>query len=223
MGDTTAILQRERATLDWLRVQAGNLRIAPNGLYAAIDNALLRMKNLVGMNVFLCWPVPHDSGFGDLLWVYVGGVIEIDEDKISQLSYCLCVAKDTTDNQPRRILRKYHFDYANPALKRRTPQPIFHLQYPGRIPPAMPGPLDDTHQDPALDEPRIFFVPMSLAMVLHIAFREFPDEFGERIRKDGYWLNILRDNQKALLEPFFQKCDGLIKAKRVVMDAMYEE
>ena len=173
------------------------------------------------MNVILRWPVMHESGGGQLFWIYVGGLVECC-DGVVNASYFLCVARDGDEGGPKRVLRKYHFDFADPAGQRTRPHPMFHLQYPGTLPPDLTPELDDGHMDGWLEEPRLFCGPPSLAMVLHTAFREFPDEHTERIRKDGYWLGaILRRDQECIWRPFYEKCVSLMDDRKIVLDEAY--
>ena len=220
MTDLPAFLRREKDSLQYLRDKAatiGNL----GQLYLSAANALVRFREDMGMSVLLQWPVLHEPSGGRILWLYVGGLIE-QCGNVTNVSHFLCVAQDAPSGETKRILRKYHFDYADPAGKRRRPHPVFHLQYPGSLPPGLASELDDGHMDGWLDEPRVFYGPMSLALVLQMAFWEFPDEYTDRIRKDGYWLGkILRRDQECLWRPFHEGCASLIASNKIVLDEAY--
>jgi hypothetical protein len=221
MSDPSAFLRREKATLTWLRDKAvgmGNL----HPLYLSAGQALLRLKDTIGMSVLLKWKVRHDMGGGEVLWLYVGGRVDLAGDRMTNASYFLCVARDAAEGRARYVYRKYHFDYADPAGKRRRPHPVFHLQYPGTLPSELRSELDDRHMDGRFEEPRVFCGPMSLALVLHMAFREFPDRDTESLRKDGYWLSmILGRDQKCIWHPFYEKCVSLMVSNKIVLDEAY--
>jgi len=220
MADLQALLGREKETVEWLRNKTatiGNL----HELYLSADNALLRFRKQFGMSVQLTWPVTHESGGGRILWLYVGGLIEWRKGVINA-SYFLCVAADVSGGSKKHVLRKYHFDYAAPVGTRNRPHPVFHLQYPGTLSSELAPELDDGHMDAYFEEPRVFCSPMSLALVMHMAFWEFPDECTDRVRKDGYWLNsILTRDQQCMWLPFHRKCVTLMNNRKILLDAAY--
>ena len=221
MADLPAFLRREKGSLQYLRDRAANIRNLQD-LYLSAYDALIRFKEDMGMSVILRWPVIYGSDSGRVLWLYVGGLIESCSG-VTNVSYFLCVAEDASNGNRKRVLRKYHFDFADPTGKRRRPHPVFHLQYPGTLPAGLEPELDDRHMDGWLEEPRVFCGPMSLALVLHMAFREFPDEDTERIRNDGTWLReILKRDQECIWRPFYEKCVSLIDNRKIVLDEAYD-
>ena len=220
MCDPDSFLRKERETLEWLKTKPWVIN-SSDPLYHAIEQSLLRMKNTFGMRVFLSWQVAHKSLKDSGLQLCVGGNVEIEDSKFSQVSYSLCVSRNMQNEKRRYVLRKYHFDYANPSSHRRQPHPIFHLQYSGTLPQELRQKLDDTHQNPEFDEPRVFYTPVSLALVLHMAFREFPKETTERLRKDSGWRRLLIRDQQELLSPFYQACINTISSKKIIMDEAY--
>lgn len=222
MLEPSTFLDREKATLTWLRDKA--VKVASlYPLYVSAETALLRMDDAVGMSALLNWRVQRDNGGGEVVWLYVGGRVDLSGDRVTNASYFLCVTGDAPERQARHIYRKYHFDYADPSGQRRRPHPVFHIQYPGTLPSELESELDDSHMDVAFKEPRVFCSPMSLALVLHIAFREFPDKDTERIRQDGYWLSqILGRDEEYVWKPFYEKCISLIADRKVVLDEAYD-
>jgi len=83
--------------------------------------------------------------------------------------------------------------------------------------------LDQMH--PWLSEPRIFFWPMSLALLIDMALHEFPDEPSTKFRGTSEWRSIIREHEALLLKPFCQKCVDIIQdtkgAKRTLADEFY--
>jgi hypothetical protein len=146
------------------------------------------------------------------------------------VSYCLAVCRIRSSHPS--ILRKFHFDVVvdagdNPA--RRQPHPTTHLQYCGDIFPCLANlgcrrqQLDQMHL--RLSEPRIFFWPMSLALLIDMALREFPDSTSIKLREASEWRDIVRSQEKLVLQPFYQKCVEVIvdrnSTKRTLADEFY--
>jgi hypothetical protein len=81
------------------------------------------------------------------------------------------------------------------------------------------------HMHVRLSEPRIFFWPMSLALLIDMALREFPDQDSTRFREDSYWRGLIRKQETLVLRPFFEKCLAVIKNTRgenqTLADAFY--
>jgi len=132
------------------------------------------------------------------------------------ITHCLSVLRLRAGGQY-TLLRKFHFDVAVGNKKvggRLQRHPRFHLQYCGEMVPYMSkmglrtGQLDQLH--PWLSEPRIFYTPMSLALMLDMSLREFPDPESAKFRSTGEWRGIVREHESLMLRPFFQKCVQVI-------------
>lgn len=142
--------------------------------------------------------------------VILGAIIRKapNHDKIVSMSHYLCIVEG---REPvRRILRKFHFDYVNEADYRRGAHPRFHVQYGGELTPAMKlmG-VEDKHIQPLLpsvEGPRIFFWPMTLALLMNVAFYEFPTTDTDTIKRTSEWLSLLRENERIVLAPFYELC-----------------
>jgi len=135
----------------------------------------------------------------------------------SNVTYCLSVCKI------RRlvILRKFHFDVtvtSDAVEHRRQEHPQCHLQYCGEMIPHMAKmgcrqkQLEQMH--PSLSEPRIFFWPMSLALLIDMALHEFPDRHSANFRSSSEWRNIVRAQESLVLRPFYEKCVEVIVDRR---------
>lgn len=163
------------------------------------------------------WDVPYTDMECRLI---LGADIWKQEDgaSISNASYCIFVIEGT--NEPMKILRKFHFDYITERGDRREPHPRFHLQYCGGLPPAAEtlGITDALMKplEPDVDGPRIFFNPMTLGLLMNMAFYEFPCDDTEVIRKSGEWQNLVRENEKQVLVPFYKRCAELAGNKKFV-------
>jgi len=141
-----------------------------------------------------------------------------DSRDIANTSHCICIVEGT-DN-PNKILRKFHFDHVTERTARQRPHPRFHMQYCGGLPPFMQN-LRITKElmDPLLpnvDGPRIFFRPMTLALLMNMAFHELPCGDTDEIRNRGEWLNLVRENERVILKPFYSKCADLVGKEGVV-------
>ncbi len=127
----------------------------------------------------------------------------------SNVSYCLVVCRIRKKHPS--ILRKFHFDVTNGDNQvRRQEHPVCHLQYCGEMIPRMQdmgcreAQLKQMHA--SLSEPRVFFWPMSLALLVDLAFHEFPDPHSSKFRASSEWRGIVRNQEALILRPFYEKC-----------------
>jgi hypothetical protein len=144
----------------------------------------------------------------------ISALIEQNDDgSYGNISYALAVCRLRSKRS--MILRKFHFDIvANTSGARRQPHPISHLQYCGEPLPIMDKlgyrveQLSQLHTK--MREPRLFFSPMSLALLLELTVREFGDQkFREFLLKRD-WRNLVRENEALLLKPFYEKCAKVV-------------
>ena len=164
----------------------------------------------------------------------ISALIEVAATAFTNVTYCLSVCRiQATGPQARlTILRKFHFDVVArgaSTLYRLQQHPRCHLQYCGAMVPYMETigckstQLEQMH--PWLSEPRIFFRPMSLGLLIDMALREFPDQDSAKFRSDSYWRGIIREQEALLLHPFYEKCIEIIqdtkRANQTLADAFY--
>jgi len=157
--------------------------------------------------------------------IFLGALVEKipNRNKILYMSYYVCIVEGR--EAPSKILRKFHFDYVTEAGKKKQPHPRFHLQYGGELPPGMKQwGIEDKHIQPLLPkvkQPRIFFVPVTIALLMNAIFYEFPIEDTNYIKKERAWLNLIRDNERKILVPFYEQCaqlagkDGIVFFEQV--------
>lgn len=155
----------------------------------------------------------------DQFRIDVGGRIDLNDDgtEVQDVTYYICVSKYDDDSSKFVVCRKFHFDYACPSdeIKRKSNQPILHLQSPGTLPPA----LKKSHVIPEaccewLETPRILFFPMSLALTVQLAFTEFPSESTRVLASEGAWLkrHVVKDERK-LFPSFMAFCQASQESK----------
>ena len=149
----------------------------------------------------------------------ISALIELTGRKFTNVSYCLsvCKLKLAYPATPSKIVRKFHFDVTalnETGAHRRQPHPQCHLQYCGEMVPYMRliGCTDAqlSHMHPWLSEPRIFFWPMSLALLIDMALHEFPDQGSAKFRADSRWRDLVRGQETLVLRPFYRKCIEII-------------
>lgn len=154
--------------------------------------------------------------------------IELERRAFRNVTYCLAVCRIRANRVT--ILRKFHFDVTvgSEKLKHRLHQhPRCHLQYCGKMVPQMTTmgcrdtQLEQMH--PWLSEPRIFFWPMSLALLIDMALHEFPDERSKRFRASNEWRGLVRGQETLLLRPFYEKCVEVIVDARENNRTLAEE
>lgn len=151
------------------------------------------------------------------LRLIVAAIIEqVTASAYGNISYVLAVCRLRSKHPS--LLRKFHFDVtATDAITtpRRQQHPMCHLQYCGGMIPLMKSmglrdeQLRQMHEN--LSEPRVFFWPMSLALLVDMAFHEFPDPRSESFRASNEWRGIIRENENLLLLPFYERCVEVIR------------
>ena len=148
----------------------------------------------------------------------------------SNVSYCLSVCRIRAKHPS--ILRKFHFDVtvtSDNEQRRRQQHPTCHLQYCGKMIPGMiemgcrEEQLRQMHA--SLSEPRVFFWPMSLALLVDMALHEFPDPYSSRFRANSEWRGIIRSHEALVLKPFYEKCVQIMRNtpgnRRILADEFY--
>jgi hypothetical protein len=164
------------------------------------------------------------------LRLVVASLIKLHKGTFQNVSYCLVVCRLGSKGFP--ILRKFHFDitFASGGTKRQSQaHPSCHLQYCGEMLPAMAemGVLQTqlNQLNPWLSEPRVFYSPMSLALLVDMAFHEFPDERSRKFRERPEWKDLIRKQEALVLKPFYEKCVDVITdthdQKKTLADAFY--
>ena len=151
------------------------------------------------------------------LGVFLGCLIRArTPTEYEEVSYCLAVRRG------KQLLRKFHFDYDATAKD----HPFLHLQYAGAKNRhlAASGVTDDGLH-PWLSSPRLPFPPVSLALLLHLCFRELGDDWSEKFIARGPWRGLVRDNEDFMLRRFYDECSKHFGDKRkrrlLLTDAFY--
>jgi hypothetical protein len=163
------------------------------------------------------------------LRLLVASRIDLKKGAFQNVTYCLAVCRLGRKGFP--ILRKFHFDiaFATGTTSRSQAHPSCHLQYCGDMIPAMAemGVLQTqlNQLNPWLSEPRLFSSPMSLALLVDMAFHEFPDQPSGKFRNTSAWKDLIRQQEALVLKPFYEKCLGVIVnthgEKKTLADAFY--
>lgn len=163
-------------------------------------------------------PIDFQSYFDlkiDSKWLrfHIGSLIQND---YSQVTYYLAICDYNMINNTCEIRRKFHFDYDNGNGPSRQPHPRYHIQYAGTKPSGMDdhGALYETVLYSPLSEPRLHYTPMSLALLLNCVFVEFRTELTNKISEDDEWREIIKMNEKKLLEPYYKKCKDFFAVGR---------
>lgn len=190
---TTDFLDSEKSTLEHLRKTPSCWQLA-----AAATKALSTLGS-DGYTFTATWPVLNGRGVLDIT---VAVCLQINNDEFEFLSYVLTVAEENKTSKTKTLLRKYHYDYECKEKEK----PAFHLQYGGQPLPSHDNYDGTTELAPWLSEPRLFYTPMSLALLLEQAFLEFPDESTLRVQKDSFWGKHVLRSQAEILHPYFERC-----------------
>jgi hypothetical protein len=150
--------------------------------------------------------------------------IELENHAINEVTYSFAVCRIRANHLT--ILRKFHFDLTtgkNVAGSAKQRRPQCHLQYCGTLLPEGCRQAQLDHMHPWLSEPRIFFSPMSLGLLIDMALHEFPDERWVRFRESPEWRSLVRNQESLLLEPFYQKCVEVLADKKGAYQTLARE
>lgn len=146
------------------------------------------------------------------LRLLVASTIQRKGATYGNISYCLAVCGLRSGNTS--IMRKFHFDVTANSQPGRQQHPVCHLQYGGGMISLMAeaglrqSQVKQVHI--GLDEPRIFFWPMSLALLIDMTLHEFPDDSSKKFRATPEWRGIVRENENLILRRFYETCIGVI-------------
>ncbi len=200
--DADKFLKREKKLIEYLKSR---------NCVPAIAKAAGVASTMFGSRGYTFEATWSATNYGKEMDITIAGMIEIGpKNSFSLYTYCFCVLQNN------KIMRKYHYDY---ETQTNGSKPKFHLQYGGKKLPSQESVTGFTAIESGLSEPRLFYTPMSLALVLDQAFLEFPDDKTERIRKDNNWMGHLNTAQKEVLAPFFGRClEKITNKERLYFD-----
>ena len=148
--------------------------------------------------------------------VHIGANIKSNGKHFEMVSYSLCISSDS------KIIRRFHLDYALPGMAKAEISPIFHLQYGGKTKDSMSGHTSIIH-DEELDLPKIFNLPMTLAILLHLVLTSFPDTDMRKFVETPEWKKLLIENETTVYKPFFERCNELITHSKSSKTSFFEE
>lgn len=142
---------------------------------------------------------------------YVGvRITKEGKNTYGELSYHFAIWHN---NNP-KILRKFHFDYTANNISGRQLHPIFHLQYPGEPSDNLKGyGVNYDHLDCWLSEPRLPYAPMSLALLLNLILKEFPQGAASKAIGRSEWRSLIKKNETLLLKPYYENCHKFISRR----------
>jgi hypothetical protein len=132
--------------------------------------------------------------------VLLGGHVEGD---FEETSYYLAICDSENNNE---LIRKFHFDYANPKIKTEQPVPTFHLQYGGRLYEQLKSQsIVDNYMFTWLSVPRLNFSPINLALILDLLFCEFRTKEVNTIVEDPHWRALVKQNELMLTAHYYKR------------------
>jgi hypothetical protein len=129
------------------------------------------------------------------------------------ISYHLAVCENQNNGNP--VLKKLHFDFADPTRSYKQPHPVFHFQHPGKLTPALSEfGYDISHLSPWLSEPRLPYYPMTLALLVNCVLREFPDGISQDLIERHEWRSLIKKDEELVLAPYYKQCSDFIKKRQ---------
>lgn len=214
-------LDIEYETLMLLRNKISVRRLFLHTAYDA--NKVLLFKNPKGFSFCTHWDIYYNNNECRVL---LGAIVRksSSKDLILSMSHCVCITEGR--DLPTGILRKFHFDYVTEDEQKERTEPRFHLQYGGELPQEMEGRGITNEQIlsllPEVRQPRIFFWPMTIGLLMNMIFYEFPTGDSDHILKESYWQNLVRQNERKILKPFYDRCASLAgRDNAIFFDKVY--
>lgn len=102
------------------------------------------------------------------------------------------------------MIRRFHFDYVHTNGGKKQKVPVSHLQYGGKGGNGVNGNAYSTQKLANwLSEPRLYYPPINLALLLDIAFCEFHTPETKKIVEDPDWRKLIMDNEKFALKHYY--------------------
>ncbi|MCP4148111.1 MAG: hypothetical protein GY757_10220 [bacterium] len=184
-----------------------------NALYSTVKQNISR--GLFNFNFESKFAINIDGNKG---YAYVSALIETnDKNEFQNISYCFSIiGKEKQKGSNNKILRKFHFDYTPPLIKRNQPQPTYHLQYGGEATTDLKKDFGENcleHMDTWLSEPRLFYSPVSLALLVNMIIKEFPAEKTTKLIRGSEWRSLIIANENLILAPFYKACSLFLADK----------
>lgn len=148
--------------------------------------------------------------------VIVAGHVEGDFE-IASYSLSICGRGEDELN----LIRKFHFDYAKPTIKRKQPAPLYHLQYGGELGPVLEAlNITDTYMNNWLSLPRLNFTPINLALLFDILLNEFQNADILNIIQDSKWRELIRKNEEFLVRQYYKSISEHIFSAKFKQDKL---
>lgn len=155
--------------------------------------------------------------------LFYGGKIKASSPTtFESVSYFIAVCKTKGDRL--QLLRKFHFDY-EPNNAGQWSKPCFHLQYGGKLTEAMLSCNELANKTGIFSEysiPRISIYPMSLCLLINIVLREFGCNETNSIREEKGWKELVLENERNLIRPFFGNISPKLTGDQCFHDLMYQ-
>jgi hypothetical protein len=176
-------------------------------------------KNLKTIDLNFHWSFNIDVQ-GAAKQIYIGAQIN---DDYNPATYFFAI----TDTGKKRLLRKFHFDFANPSIPTNCPVPIYHLQYGGEMTPKMiEDQIEHEHLDTWLSVPRLAIAPVNITLLLDLLLNEIQTEETIKIVEDSYWRGLVYKNEEFLFQPYYTSISNFFSGNRhsaslLVRDFLY--
>ena len=130
-----------------------------------------------------------------------------DENNINRTTHYVAICKEGE----KKLLRKFHFDY-DPLNQNSKSHPLFHLQYAGKLTPRLKEKgIEDNQLESWLSEPRLFYFPLSLALLINLIWKEFPSLKTSKLSETSEWRCLVKRNEELIIAPFFSGCNSFFQ------------
>lgn len=139
-----------------------------------------------------------------------------------ECSYFLAVAGK--DKHEKKLVRKFHFDYAIAGNATTQPVPTFHCQYGGELSPQLGNmELSGKRLDSWLSVPRLNYFPVNLALLLDILFCEFRTQETNLIVEDPEWRTLIYNNESLVTLRYLNNIQAHISSQQYTRNKLIRD
>lgn len=127
----------------------------------------------------------------------------------TEATYALSICENKTE--PKKLIRKFHFDYDPQTNSNPSKKPKYHLQYGGTATPKIGDhriSIDEVH--PWLSVPRLVYAPINLALLLDYIFIEFPSKETNKITEKREWRKLVKSNEETFLKSYYSNLNDFL-------------
>jgi hypothetical protein len=129
-----------------------------------------------------------------------------------------------SDKKKSELIRRFHFDYVHTKGGKKQKVPVSHLQYGGKSGTGFTGNAYGTKLiEHWLSEPRLYYPPINLALLLDIVFNEFRSDKTVKVTDDPNWRSLVRDNEEFVFKDYYKMISDHIQSSKHSKDKLVRD